>query len=264
MSDQPSLSHEPWAELAAAYALDALEPEEQDRLSSHVRTCDLCQRDLNDYTLVAAQLGSLADHDGPPPSWAQISAQINYIERAVTPTVHRLDPAASLSRGDMEPLVPAARSGAGRRRLLAAAAAAVLLTAGGVAGWQLGSRSGPTPTAAALTGCQQQSGCSIVRMHSAGPANSSGDRAAVIVQAGRASLLPLKMTAAPAARMYVLWQMPRDGGPTPIASFRQTNRQTAATLLSVSFADTAAFAVSLEPAGQLPTRPSTILAIGAA
>ena len=49
------MSHEPYAELAAGYALDALEPEERERFRTHVAGCPECQAALASYaeTLVA-------------------------------------------------------------------------------------------------------------------------------------------------------------------------------------------------------------------
>jgi anti-sigma-K factor RskA len=132
-----------------------------------------------------------------------------------------------------------------------------------VVGWQLGTRSHPAPATAAISACHQQPGCRVVTLRNAqaASATAAGD---VIGDAGRASMVPLKMAPAPDARMYVLWQMPRDGSPVAIVSFRQTDQQTPSKPLATAYRDTMAFAVSLEPSGPTPTRPSNILALGAA
>ena len=263
MSDQPIRSHQEWEELAAAHALDALDPEDEARLFAHVATCDLCQRSLDDYNLVAAQLGSLADDEEAPPSWRQIRSAVVGPQVADVGSLLLPEPADEPSPDGRAPVVPIPRQASPapmwrRPRVLAAAAAVVLLIAGGLAGWKLSSGS-PASATAAMTACQQQSGCRVVRLHSSG----SADTAAVIVDDGHASVVPLTLANAPAGRMYVLWQLPRDGGGMiPVESFRQTRHQTAGSQLPHAYADTAAFAVSLEPAGSFPTRPAGILALG--
>jgi hypothetical protein len=112
---------------------------------------------------------------------------------------------------------------------------------------------------AALTACHQHSGCRVVQLH-----GQSGDSAAVLVRAEHATLVPVGMPAAPSGRMYVLWQLPRDGSPIPLLAFRAAGRQTSSEPLVTRYSDTAAFAVSREDAGRMPTRPTDVLAAGAA
>jgi anti-sigma-K factor RskA len=258
MSDQSSQSHQEWEALAAAHALDALEPEDEQRLSAHVATCDICRHHLDDYTLVAAQLGSLADDEEAPPNWQQIRSTVIGDDSAPRPTVEpggrspEAEPAALPALAAPRPLW--------RQPRILAAAAAVVLVAAGIIGWQLGSRSGPAPATAAVTACQQQSGCRVVRLHSGSARNS----AAVIVDSGHASVVPLTLAGLPQGRTYVLWQLPRDGSPIAVTSFRSTKRETGSAPLTRPYSDTVAFAVSMEPAGSPPTRPSDILALGAA
>ena len=267
MTDQPNVSHEEWDELAAAYALDALEPAEEQRWIAHLGTCARCQHNLDDYTLVAAQLGSLADDEEPAPSWQRIRPKIIADSAAGSEPMH--DPGLPEPSPPEAPVLvmPApqpARRPWRRPWVLAAAASVVLLIAGAVVGWQLGTRSHPAPATAAISACHQQPGCRVVTLRNAQGGDGATAAGAVIVDAGRASMVPLKMAPAPIARMYVLWQMPRDGSPVAIASFRQTDQQTPSTPLTTAYRDTAAFAVSLEPSGPAPTRPSNILALGAA
>jgi len=69
--------HEHWDELAAGYALDALEPAEEAELLTHLDTCELCRDALRGHELVAAQLAALAeDDDLAPPSWSAIRTGI--------------------------------------------------------------------------------------------------------------------------------------------------------------------------------------------
>jgi len=232
-------SHEQWDELAAAYALHALERDEELRLLAHVDTCTACRDRLDEYTLVAAQLGSLPDDDVAPPAWADIRPL-------------QLPPAAPAPAR----VIPFRRRTVAVRAL--AAAAAVVVAAGVVVGWQLG-RSGPSSATAALTACRHQVGCRVIELR--GQGRNSAD---LLVVNGTASLVPLAMAAPPSGRMYVLWQLPRDGSPIPVASMRDVAHQTPNVTLPAGYADTAAFAVSLEIAGEMPSRPSRVLAVGAA
>jgi anti-sigma factor RsiW len=50
-------AHDTFAEAVAAYALDALDPEEARRIKAHVETCDACQEKLAGYRQVSARLG---------------------------------------------------------------------------------------------------------------------------------------------------------------------------------------------------------------
>lgn len=234
-------SHEFWAEVAAAHALHSLEPDEEARLLAHVGGCASCRAQLDEFTLVAAQLGSLSDDDVQPPAWA-----------AVRPGSARTGTSSLVL-----PMPRRARRRATAARLLAAAAA-VVLAAGVVAGWQF-SRPGPSAATAALAACRHQTGCQVIRLH-----GQRGDNADVLVVNGTVSLVPVKLPAPADGRVYVLWQLPRDGSPMPVVSVTNSTRQTATVSLPTAYADTAAFALSIETAGPMPTRPTEVLAVGAA
>lgn len=247
MTAEPFESHRPWDELAAAHALHALEPSDELRLRAHLGGCTQCRSQLDDFTLVAAQLGSLADKADEPPTW---STMRNKLAGSLPATTEPTAPASTITR-----LLP---QHAAARRMFAAAAAVTAIGAAVAVGTQLTARQ-PTSAAAALAACRQQSGCQVIQMH-----GNRGDNAAVLVNAGHASIVPIKMPAAPSGRMYVLWQLPRDGSPIPVVTFRDSSRQTSSVPLLTGYDDTAAFAVSLEAAGPMPTRPTDVLAVGAA
>lgn len=243
MTAQPDDSHRLWEELVAGHALHALEPADELRLLAHVDACPSCPERLDEFALVAAQLGALAHDESRPPGWAEIR------ERLVVP------PPATTSRTTVTRM-PVRRPLASR--ILAAAAAVTIVGAAVVVSVRLESGQ-PATGIAALTACRQQTGCEVIQLH-----GSRGDTAAVLVDAGRASIVPIKMPVAPAGRMYVLWQLPRDGSPIPVVTFGGGIRQTSSVPLVTGYDDTAAFAVSLEPAGPMPTRPTDVVAVGAA
>ena len=248
MNDDALGSHQLWDELVAAQALHALEPADELRLLAHMDDCEPCRNRLDDFALVAAQLGSLGDEAATPPAWSAIRARL-----AATSS-----PADAAHSDAIRAVVPLRRH-VSARILAAAAGIAVVIGAGVATGWQLTRPVHAPTTSAALTACHQQSGCQVIRLH-----GQTGDGAAVLVEAGHASLVPVTMPAAPTDRWYVLWQMPRDGSPIPVVTFRDADRQTSSVPLVTGYSDTAAFAVSLEDAGPMPTRPTHILAVGAA
>lgn len=239
MTSAHNESHRYWDELAAAQALHALERSEQLLLSAHADTCPSCRDRMDEFALVAAQLGALADEVSEPPSWSALRGGL--IQAASTGP-----PAAPLPLRRQLP-----------RRLLASVAGVAVIAASVVVGSRVLGEQG-SPSSAALTACRHQQGCRAIEMH-----GQHGNSAAVLVEAGHASLVPVDMPAPPPDRMYVLWQMPRDGSPIPVVSSR-ANRQTSSVPLTADYSDTAAFAVSLEVAGAMPTRPTDVLAVGAA
>ncbi|HET6910661.1 MAG TPA: anti-sigma factor [Mycobacteriales bacterium] len=232
-------SHEPWDELVAGYAIDALEPEDEALLLGHLSSCERCRAELDDFALVASQLGSLADDEVDPPSWQTVRA-------------HVVGPADELDVRRRR------RPGHRQSRLLAAAAAVVVLAAGGVVIDHYATSSSGGGADAALSACIAQPDCSVIRLDTA-----SNEVAAVIVDAGKARLVPLKMAAPSSGRSYAWWQLPRDGSPIFLGSFRNVRHETTATPLSDALSDTAAFAVSIEPAGVTPQRPTDVVAVGA-
>jgi len=233
--------HDEWDQLAAGYALHALEPDEELAFTRHLADCAECQELLPGHELTAAQLGSLADSadDEAAPPWSAIRTAII---GADTPRV-------------VVPLA-AGRRRRGSPRLLSAAAAVVVLVAAGVIGWRVTSGS-PSASSQAIARCAHTAGCAIVRLHASNGANPG----VVLVSDGRATMVPLAMRPPAADRTYVLWQLLRNGKPAPVGAFRQTKGDVTAPLVT-PYADTAAFAVSLEPTGPLPTQPTQVLAVG--
>ncbi|HVX68782.1 MAG TPA: anti-sigma factor [Mycobacteriales bacterium] len=239
---ESSQAHETWEELAAGYALHALGADDERQFLDHLTGCPRCASALDDYELVGAQLGALAETETDElPSWNRIRGAIVEESPAEVVTLDQ-------------------RRRTRSTRILAAAAAVVTVTAVGVAGWEATHGGGPasTPATTALTACHQQVGCRTIRLH----APDGKSPAAVIVNGDRAAVVSTSLTSPPARRTYVLWQMPRDGGPIPISEFRLTGRQTAFAPLSSPYADTTAFAISLEAADVTPSQPTQVLAIG--
>lgn len=131
-------------DLAALYAVDALEPAEQAAFETHLPGCPRCQAELADYAEVTAHLAQAVAQDPPPALRATVLGAIHGtasspahsgIDRTEGPT--RTEPAE-------QPMAPVVSLDARRRRhrrLLAAAAAAVLVPGLALGGWGLGVQS---------------------------------------------------------------------------------------------------------------------------
>jgi anti-sigma-K factor RskA len=236
MSDRHVMPHDEWDELAAGFALHALEPDEEALFARHLAGCAECTATLHDHDLVAAQLGSLAGDDDSAPPWSRMRGGI--VGSAPVPSLEQ------------------ARARRRPPRLLSAAAAAVVLAAVGVATWRLTNTS-PTQASQAIAKCEHTAGCNVVKLRT----STGATPGVVLVSDGRATMVPLDMKPPAADRTYVLWQLLRKGSPAPVGEFRATKGEVSAPL-ATSYADTAAFAVSLEPAGPTPSQPTEVLAVG--
>jgi len=236
-----------WAELAAGYALDALDPDDEQLFTAHLAECAQCQASLDDHELVAAQLASLSDDpDADVPPWSRIRQVLEPRTDAVPP--------------QEQPDTKVRQLRARHSRLLAAAAAFVLLAAAAVAGWQLAGRGGDGSSVPDVVArCSAASDCHVVRLLAG--KDEAGD---VLVRSGTATVVPTAMPALDRSHVYVLWQLPRDGRPTPVTvlSDVHTAQPGAAASLAIPYDDTAAFAMSVERADKVPSHPSKVVALG--
>ena len=236
-------SHERWDELAAGFALDALEPAEEAELMAHLDDCDICRGALRDHEFVAAQLAALADDDAvAPPAWSTIRAGI-----VGAPPAADHDVVSLTERRARRPR---------RLQILTAAAAAVIIAAGVVTAVSV--TGGKSAREAAISTCRSESTCHVIELN-----RGSHERAVVLVRGASMQLLPTHLAALTSDRVYALWQLPRDGKPTLLRQPVPTSRDTS-TSLALPYDDTAGFALSVEPAGPPATAPTTVVAVGGA
>ena len=234
--------HGAWQELVAGYALHALDEADEARLIAHLAECGECRDDLDAHSLTASHLASLADDpETAPPSWSKLRAGVLGDEPA---------PVVSLDER---------RSGRWSGRSLLAAAAGVVVFAGAVVAGVHGIHSsGGGSVPSALDRCAVTLGCVEVDLRS----SDGSRRAAVVVNHGTAEVQPISLHQQASGRTFVLWQLPRGGAPIPLGAFDSSGGLSDSARLSVSMAQTTAFAVSSEPAGVAPTKPTKVLAVG--
>jgi anti-sigma-K factor RskA len=234
-------THEQWEELAAGYALHALEPDEEQALLAHLATCADCRQAVDEHAFVASQLGALAeDSDITPPSWSAIRSGV-----IATPPA----PAVSLDE---------ARRRRRAARVLGAAAAVVGLAAVGVTAWQLSSDD--KGAAGTVASCDAAPSCHVVRLQA-----DSAEKAVILAENGTATVLPTDLPRPGAGHVYALWQLPRDGRPVLVTEISDSGKGvSSAAPLVLPYDDTAAFAMSVEPTGAVPTKPTEVVATGTA
>ncbi|MDP9183966.1 MAG: anti-sigma factor [Actinomycetota bacterium] len=243
MTEQRSNSHESWEELAAGHAIDALEPEETGAFTAHLEGCARCQEVLADHAFVAAQLGHLASDEVNAPSWERLRAGILPPRPVAAPDVA---PVVSLDEVRARRMAP---------RWLSAAAAVVLLGGGGALAWQTTHGDSRSTQQVALASCVADTGCRVVQLQG---------KATLVVTNTAVQVLPTRLGTPPDGKVYVLWQLPRDGKPTMVATLDSTSNGAVGEThaLALPYDDTAAFGLSLEPASVQPTHPTDIVAVG--
>jgi hypothetical protein len=243
--------HDRWEELAAGWALDALEPEDEHAFTEHVRHCERCRRDLAGFSDVAGHLAYAADAAEPPP---ELGARILAAAAAERPATFRDQPPADL-------VVPRDRPTRQRSTFrvtsLAAAAAGVVLLALGA--WNVQLRAGNVAQRDALDrrtaalGCLAEPGAPTFRMAGAG-----GRRGTVCLTGSEAYVVADRLAPNPANQVYVLWWMDANDTPHAVERFDVASRRTAvlALPLPVRPEDVKRMTVSLEPGRTLPDAPT--------
>jgi anti-sigma-K factor RskA len=271
--------HARYDELAAGYALDALDAQDEADFAGHLPDCSRCQDAVARFTEITAALADTAPPAEPSPDLgdrimaavarepAPAGSQLEQPEQAEQPAPSRLAPVRRL-HGSPRPAAhrTSPRSARPRRPLrvaaASAAAAAALITGGATYAGLQGSGGAPQPPSA---GCVQARTCREIVLTDA---SSRAPAARLIVADGTAWLVPSGLKSDNTAQqVYVLWQI--TGGHTPLAvgSFdvrgqHAGGRPIRVGSLTVPYSGTWAFAVSLEHGRTIPAAPSHPVALG--
>jgi anti-sigma-K factor RskA len=162
-------------ELTAGYALDALDPDEQERYEAHLATCEPCRDELQGFWQVSAALGRAAGGPQPPTS---LRARILEQARSERPNV------VPLRRRFTLPVLSAA-----------AAVAAVAAIAAGI--WAVGlSRDlNNANDRLALLGDPDAQSFETAK----------GEAKLVVAPDGEAALVVRRLAPAPAGKDYQIW-----------------------------------------------------------
>jgi anti-sigma-K factor RskA len=283
--------HCEWDALATAYALSALEPDEEAQFVPHLATCPQCTETVREAARTVGDLAYAVPDEEPPPALKErLMALVAQTPRTAVPPP-RSEPGAqepgAQEPGAQEPgaqegqlglhvpptqppsqpppsVPPAATPGRDlggqtvvplrrpRRWQIAAAAAAVAAIAGlGV--WNAMLRADQNQ----LRACQ-------------GPARVaelSADRAemgTLVVRPGCTEVINRSLRPNGTQDTYWLWGMPASGAPVPLGGFDVRSDQPVSQIPSdrPDLNEFPRFAVSAERAGITPTKPDRVIASG--
>jgi anti-sigma-K factor RskA len=270
---EPGQSHRYFDELAAGYALGALEPAEQREFVGHLQQCPDCERALAGYAEVTSAVAEAVPAVEPGPDLREriLAAAASEPRAAETGVPGASRPAPMHRRPSRRTDSPrpgtasgrqgAARPGSRRWAGVLAAAAAVVI-AGGATWGVLASRTGSTPQAP-LSSCVQARQCTEVDLTAA---HGHRTAARLVVRGQTVWLLPGSLPADDTSRqVYVLWQITGAHIPLSVGSFDirpGTHGPVKVGTLATPYRGTWAFAVSLEHGRTIPGTPSQPVALG--
>ena len=220
--------------LAAAYSLDALDPEERRRFEAHYPTCDTCRTEVREFRETAAHLGAVDPAPLPDGLRARVLAEVGRT-RQLPPRV-----------------APPARRGPWVRPLLVAAA--VLLVAL-VVGGALALRDGGDGSGGELAGVLAAPDAVTVRLQGDRPGTL---RVVYSKERDRAVLVGSGLGAPGPDRTYQLWAI--DGStPTSAGTFEPGAGGSGDQGVDPPPGDPDAWGVTVEPAGGSPAPTGAIL-----
>jgi anti-sigma-K factor RskA len=270
----------PVNEQAAAWALHALEPDEEASVLRHLPTCPSCRAVAADAEEVLARMGAAVEQVDPPPSLrSSLMAEVANTPQYGRPTPPQQRPAtsgadtarhrSSSSRpADSRPSRSAGRPRRGRRLVAAAVALVGVLAIGGLAArtvqlqQQRDTEVAQTQTLNDLLGQLGRPGSRYALL---APENGS-TVAAVVVADGQRQVFSLGLPTNSVDRdTYVLWGLPDKGNPEPLGTFDVAGtgpdaRTVGASATADSFGK---YAISIEPGRTAPAIPTTVVAVGA-
>ena len=190
------MSHEPWSDSPASYALGALPDEEAEAFEAHLATCAACRAELEELLPAVHALPASVEPVPPPPALkARIMAEVEReaaLLAAAGPEADR--PARARRRRSWRP-----RLGIPRAALAGALAALVVGIGAGVAiDRSTHDRARTVPATMA--------------------SHASGARAEVDLNGGNATLVASGLHPAPGGRVYQVWLQRPGHAPEPTSA----------------------------------------------
>lgn len=251
MTEQPRPDCSAVDELAAAYALGAVDPGEDRDISAHLASCDQPHEDARALISVAAVLTSSLERVAPSPGLRErLMTTI-----AETPQEHR--PAVEYVREPVETLEASRRPAWWRLSPLPSALAAVGLAAAvGLGAWGITLNSQLAERDAALRAV-----ASADAIYAASGTAGSG----WVIESGEAAMFMAEDLAdLPPDRLYEFWLIDADGNAVAAGTLTETDGVALVTLeRDLEDATTFAMTVETERVDQSVNEPVMVAAIGA-
>jgi anti-sigma-K factor RskA len=251
----------PLQEQTLAWALHAVEPEEEVEVLAHLPGCPACRETVRETEEVAALLGGALEQTDPPRA---LRGRI-LAAAAETPRDHapRPVPEATVLRPRFGTRVRSRVVGV----VLAAAVAVAAIAGLGVYSAQLKAERDAEAARAQSVVAMMQGLTQPGTTHAFLSAQQGGPAVAAVVVTGQGQMvLPMDLTANPDDHTYVLWGVPESGAPTPLGTFDVHSGAAGAESVRSSSggAGFAQFAISVEPGRVAPASPTDVVASGRA
>ncbi|NNE72904.1 MAG: anti-sigma factor [Acidimicrobiales bacterium] len=225
--------------LAAAYALDALTPDERQRYEAHYPTCEICAAEVSDFRETAALLAAAASELPPPSLKAQVLAEVG-TTRQIPPLVP--EPVADLAERR--------RRNVPRPVVLATAAAAIVALAIGFVSLRDTTRNTTVDDLLAADD-------TIITQLDGGNGTVS---VAWSASRDQVAVLGTGLTQPPPEQTYELWLLTETGA-EPAALFTPA-RGAISAVFDVADIDSTGWGITVEPAGGSPQPTTPILYAG--
>jgi hypothetical protein len=243
----------PLGEEAVAFALHALEPDEEAAMRSHIERCRSCSETVRETELVAAAVGGAVEQVDPPP---RLRANLLATAAETPQTGPPPQP---------HPRFAERRRTARARVLMAAAAAAVVFAVGGLGAYTVQvqrQRDALAAQAQALAGIVTQLD-TPGSTHATLSTDTGQPVAAVLVTAAGRTVVTAGLDPNDTSHTtYVVWGLGA-GDPRPLAAFDVTAPGPGIHEIGAGNGSPfAAYAVSLEPGRTMPAVPTTVVASG--
>jgi anti-sigma factor RsiW len=259
--------HADFEALAAGYALHALEPEDEQRLSAHLMTCPACARIVADTASLGAAFAELLDSEPPPPGLrerilAAATAEPRPPREPVREPLSPTQPAPRVVAPDRVAPSPARPVPSRRRLLRERTAIAALAAAIGVAVAVPVTLAASHHSSVASTALEQLLLAPNSRQMTL--KSTSGSQLATAVVADRGVYLLADGLAANdrSKSVYVLWAATAQGPPKAVATFDVHSSapvQLTAAKLPYSAGQIQQMAVSLETGRKAPAHPTDVV-----
>lgn len=226
--------------LSAAYALDALDPDERAAFEAHYPSCDICVSDVQLGREVAAALAAESATEAPAGLKASVMGEVTRT-RQISPRVP-----------DRVVDITTAASAAGRRaRWLAGAAAAVVLLVGVVALTRSNNSSALDDVLAAPDAL-------VTALEGA----DGSLRVVWSPERDQVALFASDLTSPGPGLVYALWSLGADGSAAPAGLFGPDDEGTVRVVLDVDDVATAGWGITIEPETGSPQPTTDVIYIG--
>ncbi len=226
--------------LAAAYALDALDPEERRRFEAHYPDCDACRTEVGEFRETAAHLGATTPTPLPDDLKARVLAEVSQ--------TRQLPPRTSTSPADRRWVRPV---------LAAAAAIVIVAIAGGLYAWRSGGTGSGGGELAEVLGAPD---AVTVRLGGTSPGTL---RVVYSTDQGRAVVVGADVPDPGPGRTYQLWSV-HGSTATSAGVFDPTSSGRVDEVVDAPAGPTDVWGVTNEPAGGSPAATGGMLYQGSA